>query len=74
MRWTIAHMTVRISCIASALPTQFIGPIENGMNAASLCAYPGPWQRERGSDLGRQRSGRKEEGEGEKLCGSVCIE
>ncbi len=29
-------MTIRISCIAKPRPTQFIGPEENGMNAASL--------------------------------------
>ncbi len=32
-----AHTTIRISCNARFLPTQFIAPAANGMNALSLC-------------------------------------
>ena len=34
-RCTSVHNTIRISCIAKPLPTQFIGPVENGIKAAS---------------------------------------
>lgn len=60
-----AHMTTRISSIARFLPTQFIGPYENGTNAASLWTKVASSmleekeEKERRPEARSQRSGQK---------------